>query len=114
MMRKIAELPFTLSGAATTETNLDPYDLSRCPVIMSQLILTSAAVGVGDTLDVRFQETPDGIQWNTRLRHTRQLGNGGATALAPVSEEIQLFTRGWPVTSVDTVVTPSGSAGGSD
>lgn len=109
MMRKIAELPFSLS--ASLDQNLDPYDLSRCPVLMSQLILTGEAVGAGDTLDVHFQETPDGIQWNSRMRHTLQLGNAGATPAAPRSEEIMLYTRGWPVASPDTVVTPSGSAG---
>jgi hypothetical protein len=114
MMRKIAEYPVAIAAAGTTLVNLEPYDLSRCPVIMSYLTITAAGVGVGDTLACRFQESPDGVEWNTRIRHTAQLGNSGASASAPESEEIMLYTRGWPVSTVDTVHEPTGSAGAAD
>lgn len=114
MMRKIAEYPFQIVVAGTTNQNLDPYDLSRCPVLMSHLFVVNAATAAGDTLACRFQETADGTNWNTRIRHTAQPGNSGATLATPEQEEILLYTRGFPVTTVDTVHEPTGSLGATD
>lgn len=113
MQRKIFELPFVLTGAQTLITNFEPYDLSRGFENKSELIVTGAAAGVGDSLDVKFQETEDGVQWNTRMRHTAQLGSSGASATQPESEILTILSLG-PFVTADAIREPTGSKGASE
>ena len=113
MQRKIATVPFVLAGAGVTITNLPPFDLSRSFENKSELIVTAAAAAAGDILDVKFQETEDGVQWNTRMRHTPQLGSSGATATSPESEVITILSLG-PLSTADAIREPTGSKGATE
>lgn len=113
MQRRIVTLPFTLTGAGTTITYLDLYDLSRSFENKSELILTTANTGAGDELDVKFQETSDGVQWNTRMRHTAMLGTLSPSSTAPESEILTILSLG-PLPTTDQIREPTGSAGATE
>src|SRR6185436_8425197 len=113
-LRSVFEYTFSLSGAGTTNVELDPIDLSRARAIRCYLKITAAATAAGDTLAVRFQETKDGIVWDTRARHTAQVGNSAASATAPETETLVILCRGYPQQSSERVWEESGSGGGTD
>jgi hypothetical protein len=108
-LRKIAEYPISVAAAGTTNQNLDAYDLSRVRAVVSELIITAAATDATDTLSVKFQETSDGVQFNTRIQHTLQVGNSAASATTPESERITLYTGAQGLDAADEIVEPTGS-----
>lgn len=90
--RLIADIAIgpTANGTATTLFLLDPLDLSRARGIKGHLVVTAAASGASDTLDVELQDTLDGVTWNTRARFFRTLGTQSASATAPFVQEFNL------------------------
>lgn len=112
-LRRVVRYPISLSGAGTTNLNLDPMSYSRAVSLVGEIIITSAATAAGDTLTVRLQETPDGVQWDTRWCHTAQVGNSGASTTAPESERVVLQCD-VPLQTAERLYEPTGSAGGTD
>jgi hypothetical protein len=107
-------LPATSTGTGTKLTTvLDPMDLSRCREIELELIVTAAATGATDLLDVELQDTRDGqLTWNTRA-HAQVLGNQSASATAPYVYRMNL-TSAIPLQSPEKGYVETGSAGGTD
>lgn len=113
-LRSVFEYTIDLTGAATTNVELPALDLSRARALRGFLKITSAATAAGDTLDIRFQETHDQVVWDTRWRHTVQVGNSGASGTAPETETIVLLCRGYPEQANERVWEETGSGGSSD
>lgn len=112
--RRIAKIPISLGpGGATTVVNLPGLDLSHAQMLALQLYLTAIGTDVGDTLDVRFQDTRTGDVWNTRARFSQVLGNIVASAAAPYVERLALYNLVTPTTAEKAYV-ESGSVGGVD
>lgn len=113
--RTIADLtlPATSHGTGVKLTAvLDPMDLSRCREIELELIVTAAATGATDLLDVELQDTRDGqLTWNTRA-HAQVLGNQSASATAPYVYRMAL-TSAIALQSPEKGYVETGSAGGS-
>lgn len=72
--------PLTSQSAATTSgTATVTLDASRVQWATLFLDVTAAATGVGDTLNVYVQHSPDGgTTWDDFVSFTQVLGNGGA------------------------------------
>lgn len=100
-----------LSGSKTQTTNLDPFDLSRTEVIDVWISLTTADTDAGDTFEVVFEETMDGVTWDERLHSHQFLGSMTASTTAPEVRRYRIY--GHTVTDVpDEIYETSGSAGG--
>src|SRR5881394_3265778 len=103
----------TGAGSQTINVNLE-HDISRSQAIRIALNLTGAGTDAIDTLDVRFQETPDdGTTWDTRARFEQFLGTATVSAAAP-ERRIAVIQARIPIDSSEEYYEPSGSAGASE
>ncbi len=103
----------TGSGTQTINVNVE-QDISRSQAIRIVLNLTGAGTDGGDTLDVRFQETPDdGTTWDTRARFEQFLGTASVSAAAP-ERRIATIQARIPIDSTEEYYEPSGSAGAAE
>lgn len=104
---------FTFGPSATTlTTNLhDPMDLSRARELKANLKVTAAAQTAGDTLDVKIQDTIDGVTWNTRGRFAAVLGNQNTTT--PYVRELVIATN-IDLQSSEKEYQTTGSQGGTE
>jgi len=87
------------TGAATQTLNLEiPMDLSHARALTLEVIITEAITDASDTLDIRLQDTYDGVTWNTRIRMLQMIGTLSPSATAPeyqrsvVSADVLLTT----------------------
>jgi hypothetical protein len=114
--RKIDDitLPATTTGTGVKLTYvLAPMDLSRAKMLKFNLKVTAAATGATDILDVKVQDTADGVTWNTRVRFNGVAGNQAASVTVPFVQEAALESV-IPLQSPEKVYITSGSAGGTE
>ncbi len=107
---------YTLATGAGSQTINVPleHDISSAQALRLDLSLTAAATDVGDTLDIRFQESPDdGTTWDTRARFEQFLGNATVSAGAPERRTLVMHARTQTSTG-ESAYEGSGSAGASD
>lgn len=103
----------TGAGSQTINVNVE-QDISRAQAITIVLNLTGAATDAGDTLNVRFQETPDdGVTWDTRARFEQFLGTAVVSAAAPERRIAVLHAR-TQLQTTEEYYEPSGSAGATE
>lgn len=103
----------TGAGSQTINVNVE-QGIARAQAVQLVLNLTTAATDAGDTLDIRFQETPDdGVTWDTRARFDQFLGTATVSAAAPERRILLIHARTW-VTQGESAYEPSGSAGASE
>lgn len=65
-------------GTNSSTTNFDSHDLSHAQALLCELSLSTIATDAGDSLDVKIQDTVDGVNWNTRVRFPLVAGNAAA------------------------------------
>jgi hypothetical protein len=107
-------LPATTNGTGIKLTYLlAPMDLSRANMLKFKLNVTAAATGATDFLDVKVQDTTDGVTWNTRVRFNLVAGNQAASVAAPFVQEAVLESV-IPLQSPEKVFIDSGSVGGTE
>ena len=104
-------LPATSNGTGTKQTTVfDPLDLSRGRQLEATLKVTAAASGASDVLDVRIQDTDDGVVWNDRIRFLAVAGN---QAVSPAYIQRAVLTNSIPLQSSEKDYIESGASGGS-
>lgn len=109
--RKTDSFSFGPSATSSTVVLHDPLDLSRARSLKLNLTVTAAASAANDTLDVKFQDTIDGITWNTRARFAAVAGNQ-SVATQYVRELV--ITQDVKLNSGEREYQTSGSQGGTE
>src|SRR5437879_913200 len=83
---------FNLTGAGTTDIQLDPLNYTRNKTLSAELVLTTIGNVGGDTLDVKMQETrsPTHAYWDTRGYFNQVLGNQATSAANPYADQFNV------------------------
>lgn len=112
--RRIFKYDLTIGpGNVTVTQNLPALDLSYAQALLIQLYLTTTLTDAADSLDFKFQDTRNGVIWNTRARADAVLGNAGASATAPVVHRLNLQNK-VDLASNEEYYIETGSTGGTE
>jgi hypothetical protein len=97
--RNVLKYDLSIStGTQTLVPDTGVLDLSPARALTLEAIITTANTDASDTLDIRLQDTSDGVTWNTRIRLLQMIGTLSPSATAPeyqrsvVSADVLLTT----------------------
>lgn len=102
----------TGAGSATTNVNLDAFDLSGASALILRGSMSKTDTDAGDTLAITLQSTFDALTWTDRARLGNFTGDMSAAATTP-EVLVAVVHQGDAIDSTEEAYEPSGSLGGS-
>lgn len=117
-MRSVLLQTFTIDIGPGNVTQTLPFDLinlSWAKTVTLELRLTTIATDVGDSLDVKWQETRDNARryYDTRGRFRAVLGNTAASAVTPYADQMTI-SEDVDLTAAERNPVPTGSSTGTE